>query len=272
MLTEEELAHLLHRQMEDVTAPTGAIVAGSLIRGRRMRRHRNAARIVSGSGVVAVAAVLGVVAFGNITGTTSGIEPANPGTPVDTNVPTTHQFGVPADRTAQVLASLLPAGATRSLNNHAPVTDPRAGKSMSLPDGPDLKNLTSGHTSPGRSASLVFDDGNGASLVEVSIQGPEPGAAPTLGTVDLSSPFCQEAGIACEVVTGGMLVTETPASPGSTTEGVKSASAIYQSDGWAVTVTAYNAKSDKDGAVTRTAPPLTTAQLAKVATYAGWLK
>jgi hypothetical protein len=269
MLSEDSVSHLLRERADQIDVPIERIVAGSVVRGRRLRRRRTARRIISGTGVAVGAVALGAVALGS-----GGPEPSpQRAAPlqVGTPVPTQHRFGVAADQTSATLKSLLPAGSASAVHNESNAPQHTA-PPIHLNDGTPVHSLESGATAAYRQASLLFDDGHGAGLVRVNIGAPDPAGKPTMGTIDLSSAMCHDPGISCRAVTGGVLVTETTESPGSTSEGVASASAIYQSDGWTVTVTAYNATAEKGGIATRSTPVLTSAQLDAIATYAGWLK
>ncbi|MGH3497899.1 MAG: hypothetical protein ACRDP1_10585 [Nocardioidaceae bacterium] len=281
-ITEQDFQRALHSVVDDWGAPpVERIVSGALIEGRRLRRRRTL-HIVPAVGVLAGVVAAGAALVGTSASRTVGDSALDPAAKsAETQAPVTHQFGVSADWTAQTLAGLLPAGATTHLANHDGSVLPKVPQhTLKVAGGAVLKSITSAATAPYRGGQLDYDDGHGAALVEITIQAPDHGGKPSPDNLDIGSALCHQPEISCSVVQGGTLVTESdvpeyaPSSPSenAASNQVDASTAIYESDGWAITVTAYNATQEKGGAVTRATPPLTATQLARIATYTGWLQ
>lgn len=140
-----------------------------------------------------------------------------------------------------------------------------------------LHSIVSQASAAHRSGSLLFDDGHGSALIQLSVQAPDLRRTTSPSREDDSSALCQQPGVTCSTVNGGTLITEGPV-PEYTGrhvphgDPVMSSTAIYETDGWSTTVTAYNATAEKDGVVTRTNPPMSTGQLAAIATSPRWLR
>lgn len=283
-ITEHELTRAMHETVDGLEAPIDRIVAGALADGRRLRgivRRRRALRTTTAVSGLAAAATIGAFVLGSTTSGSRGGSGNDPAVqPADTAVPVTHAFGVDADKVAVTLSKLLPAGSTSDLTNIQSSSAPSLA-SIKLAGGGALNSMESGADSdwPYRGGRLTFDDGHGAAQIDVMIQAPDKNAKPSLATIDISSALCHSSGVTCADVKGGVLVTKTniaeyggSRSAHAAGNGVESSSAVYQTAGWEVTVTAYNATAEKGGTVTRATPPLTADQLNAIATYPGWLK
>lgn len=285
MLTEEEFARALHDRTDHEPAPVDRIVSGSLARGRRVRRRRSVAQLITVTGLVVAVSITGGMIISNTDNAAITVQPAGPGAPghsqpTGSSPGSRHQFGVSeadlATTLAATLKTLVPDGTSTDLTNQATGNSVPPGHEVYPSGGPGLSSVDGTNPERFRGASLVFDDGHGKGLVTIAVEAPAPTNRVTPAPANPQSSFCRQPGVSCKAVSGGMLVTQTAASPDGTSQVLKHISATYISDGWSVAATAYNAtqggRSQPLPHATRAEPALTTAQLATIVQDPEWLK
>lgn len=258
MDAERQLTNLMNQAVATLDPPTGDLVAGAVVRGRRLRRRRTATQFGS---AVAVCGLIGGVAAAVATipsgrtdaGRAGGIQaaaapspPAVPKTAVPTTaVPTT---AAPPVATGPVLTQqsviqtfqeLVPAGVTLSK---------RSG------------NLLAGNGTA--DVDLTYRDGHGAVQVSVTVYF-RSGAF---------GAWCQVS--TCTTTDAGstLAVHQGSDHPGQPNLEPKNWSvALERRDGTGVSVTEWNSMTEKTpSSVTRPLPPLTVAQLTAIVSSPAW--
>ncbi|NJP43414.1 hypothetical protein [Actinacidiphila epipremni] len=255
---DDELGNALHATAETFHPedPQRLVAAGHRT-GRKLRRRRTAV-------VAAGAATLAAVAAGGVLAGTAG-SPAHRAGPAAAPAPatTTAQTPAPAQTTTA------PAPATTPPPHTAPVTGKQISTVLStlLPKGTRTTKVDyTGQGPDYATAAIVVNDGHGLASVSAIIE--SQGTLPSCPTAGSGGP-----GTSCKLthVGGGTLFVykgfEYPDHKGNVKEWLAQ---FVTPDGHSVTVSEYNAPSEKDTPITRTNPPLDTAQLTAVARAAAW--
>ncbi|WP_433891538.1 hypothetical protein [Streptomyces sp. CA-111067] len=242
-------ADALHRVADDLApADRRALMSAGFARGRTLRRRRTAA-VTAGVAVLALAGGGGLLAAtsGNgaghtaATGTTTGV--AAPALQNTASVASTASApSYTARQVENLLVSMLP---------HGKISD-RLGRGTE-------------DTAP--YAQLVFDDGHGPAEVSVVLQ--------TQSDVPQNCAAAHAAGDYCRQTTvhGGTLTIWKGWEYSDHRNNTKEWMAEYRhQDGAQVSVSEWNAPSEKDVPASRPNPPLTAARLASIATAPAWNK
>jgi hypothetical protein len=256
---EDDLLYAITRTGEGFrTERTGQadLVAGGYQRGRRRWRRRSAAAVVGGAAALALVGTGAVHLTGGSTAPTATVAAASSGaggsspamTPAAATSPST--AAVTGDEVLAAFRALLPKGQ---------ITD---GQGRGT-DDPALQGTFAG-------AQLVFDDGQGKSLLSIGIQKHRKGQSqdrtcPDPKTVTMDS---------CSVTTladGSKLYLaqgyEYPDHRATTKEWMAS---LTGPDGREITLSEWNAAQEKGAPDSRPNPPLTPEQLKAVVTDKSW--
>lgn len=236
----DSLPDLMRRATEDLQPATPELVARGIRRGKVLRRRRTA--LAGLSGATAVLATLGVI-IGSSQALRTQVEPATTPTVTVPTVPvkpTVSQPVTPAE-TLATLTSLLPHGLT-STNS----------------------TKSGGYGLGTNEASVLLDDGTGASLLTLSIT--------TADAITDCNPFppgtCTiHADRSVHVVYDDQpLYTDSP-NPGGVRETIVE---LFRPNGTQISLTNYNAPKEKSEH-TRPHPLLTAVQLAQIAGSTQWI-
>ncbi|TCC27306.1 hypothetical protein [Kribbella speibonae] len=233
----DSLPDLMRRATEDLQPATPELVARGIRRGKVLRRRRTA--LAGLSGATAVLATLGVViGSSQVLRTDAQVEPAS--TTVLTPKPTVSQPVTPAE-TLATLTRLLPDGLT-------PIASTKSG----------------GYGLGTNEASVLLDDGAGASLLTLSIT--------TADAITDCNPFppgtCTiHADRSVHVVYDNHPLYPDRPTPGGVRETIVE---LFRPNGTQISLTNFNAPKEKSEH-TRTSPLLTAAQLAQIARSTQWV-
>ncbi|MEU9342926.1 hypothetical protein AB0D74_17135 [Streptomyces sp. NPDC048278] len=248
---EVRLSAALHDAGDTFDADRGALVAGGTVRGRRLRLRRRTT-VLGGAAGVALAGVGGalLVPWG---GSPSG-RPQSPSsvstTPHATSSPTAR--AVTSDDMIGMLEKLLPEG--------------KFGKAEGR--GVDVSEpLVAPY------AQVVFDDGHGPGAVSVAVNRVLPGGSDARQAVrcpdKVYTPYdsCRTSHLPdASVVT----VVKGYEYPDRRVDTKLWTANLVTPDGHHVSVSEWNAAAEKDAPVSRDEPPLSAAQLTKLAAAAEW--
>jgi hypothetical protein len=240
----------LHQAADGFAPADGlALVTAGHARGRTLRRRRTAAMVTSAAAVLALAGAGGLLASTSAHGTAhgnGGVSAAS--APSRGATATAHAVDtaagarpVSAQQMEDLLVSMLPPGTVSGREGR--------GTDDELPPY----------------AHVVFDDGHGASAIEVAVE--PDGAAP---------PDCADAegaGYSCTQthVHGGILtILKGYEYPDHRTDTKEWLAEFRTQDGTLISVSEWNAAAEKDAPVTRPEPPLSAARLAAIATNPVW--
>lgn len=236
----DSLSDIMHRATENLSCATPELVARGIRRGKVLRRRRT---VLAGlSGATAVLATLGVLIGSNQFLHTGGAQVQPASTPAATT-PSKHKPAPPVTpaQTLATLIGLLPAG----LN-------------------PSNSTTSGGYGLGTNNATVMLDDGDGASLLTLSIT--------TADAVTDCNPFppgtCTiHTDRSVHVVYDNQLLYPDGPNPG----GVRQTTVeLFRPNGMQISLTNYNATSEKTRH-TRPAPLLTASQLAQIARSARWV-
>jgi hypothetical protein len=237
----DSLPDLMRRATEDLQPATPELVARGIRRGKVLRRRRTA--LAGLSGATAVLATVGVIIGGSqVLRTDTQVEPATTPTVTTTPTykPTVAQPVTPAE-TLATLTRLLPNGLT-----------------------PTNSTTSGGYGLGTNEASILLDDGAGASLLTLSIT--------TADAITDCNPFppgsCTiHADRSVHVVYDNKPLYGDGPNPGGVRETVVE---LFRPNGTQISLTNYNAPKEKSEH-TRRAPLLTAAQLAQIARSTHWV-
>jgi hypothetical protein len=276
---------LMRHTAEGYANDTDRVVREAARRGRRHKRTRAAA--AAGLGVAAVAllttiAVYGVSSAGELA--TPAVDPTGPATSATTApataTPTTtspsptrttareRTFAFApellADELAEAVATRTPGSRTSdhtTWSEDIAVTD--AGDMQARLDKDD----------PFEGASIVLDDGQGASQVTLLIADNDGiglvGPNPTCGTLPDGTP----PGTTCQDLDDGSILLERARATEARPEGtvVSNTVTVMTADGWMIEATSRNSPAEKNATITRTQPALVVADLARLVLEPDWL-
>jgi hypothetical protein len=228
-------------------ADGAALVSGGYARGRRLRRNR-AAVVTAGVAVLAFAGAGGVLATTASHGAgpqESGVAaaPSRAATATHTQPAATPARARPvsARQMENLLISLLPHGTISG----------RVGRGTDDPLPPY--------------AHLVFDDGHGASAVEVIVE-KDGAAAPDCAGARAAGDWCSRT----HVHGGTLTLLKTYEYPDHRADTKEWLAEFQTKDGAFVTVSEWNAAAEKGAPVSRPEPPLSVARLGAIATSGTW--
>jgi hypothetical protein len=261
-MNEIKLGEEMLRETEGLQPHTADLVARSITRGRSLNRRR---RLGQGLAVLSVVGVIGmgtaVIApmFNAGQGAAHNNAPASSGAPKVV----AHGFGVPASQMAGTLSALLPAGAKSELADWSD-NGTGSGRKLSVGNASSakhdlqlkyeraLKSVNAKKETSFRAGSLVYDDGRGAAEIQVLVQ-PSVSDAKA-GTLDAiaASPEYPDARQAADAVVSNIVTFHSPT-------------------GFDISLTAYNAATEKGQGHTRALPPLTVGQLTSIARNPTWV-
>ncbi|WP_224277451.1 hypothetical protein [Streptomyces sp. LS1784] len=257
---EDDLLYALTRTGEGFRTEQADLVAGGYRRGRSRWRRRSTAAVVGGAAALALVGT-GAVYLGSLggkeTGTVSAASApaATAGSATAAATPTTAKSSAPAvvsgDEVLATFQALLPKGETSEANGR----------------GTDDEWLDGTFAS----ASVVFDDGQGKSLVQIGIQKHHPKQAqvPTcpsdfkLARVDSCS--------ATTLPDGSKLLLEQGYEYSDGRADTKEWHATLTGpDGRSISLSEWNAPKEKGAPDSRPNPPLTLDQLKAIVTDRSW--
>ncbi|MFE2425991.1 hypothetical protein ACFXJ5_04395 [Streptomyces sp. NPDC059373] len=226
----DDLGAALRRTADTFSTDTQALATAGAARGRVLRRRRTTAIVAGAAGL----ALVGAGGFA-LTGLLPRDASARPSAAVPTSIASDQATG---DDTIALLKGLLPKG-----------------KFSQESGGAD-------------SASLVYDDGHGASAISVLLS--------RVSNDPLSCPGTAYAakGSTCKVTRldggGEFYLSQGYEYPDRRVDTKLWNAVLTTSDGRRIDVSEWNAPAEKDAAVTRTNPPLTPAQLRAIAGADDW--
>ncbi|MFD9406235.1 hypothetical protein ACFWBN_04305 [Streptomyces sp. NPDC059989] len=251
---EDELGEALRRTGDGFTTDRNALVDGGERRGRRLVARRRAA--VVGGSVLALAAIgtAGVYSDSLLGGAAPvgvaappALETSPPARSDNPKIPGTGTGAVTAEQLIGVLRGLLPAGG---------LTDARA-------RGTDQPPVVSG----------VFDDGNGKAAISVGLARVDPkGSVAREATQCGDKSFQGYDDCRTEKLADGstLLLSKGYEYPDRRVDTKLWRAVLVTPQGFQVDVSEWNAPAEKGAAVSRTNPPLTTAQLKALVTSDRW--
>jgi hypothetical protein len=240
-------ADVLHRVADDLApADRRALMSAGFARGRTLRRRRTAA-------VTAGVAVLALAGGGGLLAATSGN-----GAGHTAATGTTTGVAAPALHNTASVASIAPSYTARQVENLL--------ISM-LPHGQISDRLGRGTEDTAPYAQLVFDDGHGPAEVSVVLQ-TQSDVPQNCTAADAAGDYCRQT-----TVHGGTLTIWEGWEYSDHRNNTKEWMAEYRhQDGALVSVSEWNAPSEKDAPASRPNPPLTATRLASIATAPAWNK
>ncbi|MEU9046426.1 MULTISPECIES: hypothetical protein [unclassified Kitasatospora] len=260
---EDDLLYALTRTGEGFRTEQAELVAGGYQRGRRRWRRRSTAAVVGGAaalalvgtGAVYLAGAPGAKGAGTVAAASAPTAAAGGGSGSPAATPTTAGSSAPTvisgDEVLATFRALLPKGETTDAKGRGTDDDKANGTFVG--------------------ADVVFDDGQGKSLVEIGIQKHRPGqgqprSCPTdfkLARVD-----------SCAVTTladGSRLMLEQGYEYSDNRADTKEWSAsLVGPDGREINVSEWNAPQEKGAPDSRPTPPLTLDQLKAIVVDKSW--
>ncbi len=245
MTNDSQLTVLLERAVAELQSPTERLVRAGLARGRRLRRRRRA--IQSGTGVALVGLITVVVVSIVLGGSPSALRPAgraHAGTGPTSAPSHVHRASAPAMQS--ISPQLLAERAIKLLPHNGTITD-----------------LHGRATAGDVMAEFVYDDGNGAAQIEVSMGFRQDGADGVDDSCNPSDPVYTET---CTTTRDGSHVGTFVAIRGTTQYSVY----VVRPDHVQVSMTAFNAPQEKDVAPSRPAPPFSLARLTTFVSDPSW--
>lgn len=275
---------LMRHAAEGYAYDTARVVREAARRGRRHKRTRAAA--AAGLGVAAVAlfatvAVYGLSSAGELatpaadpTGTasaTTGPAPTTPTTTTSSPTRTTvreRTFAFAPDLVADELAKAVTAQTPGSrTSDHTTWSE-----DIAMTDAGDMQALLD-RNDPFEGASIVLDDGRGASQVTLLIADNDGiglvGPDPTCRTLPDGTP----PGTTCQDLDDGSVLLVRAQATEARREGtvVSNTVTVMTADGWMIEATSRNSPAEKNATITRTQPALVVADLARLVLEPDWL-
>ncbi|MEY9872356.1 hypothetical protein ABH931_001830 [Streptacidiphilus sp. MAP12-33] len=249
---EDRLARSLRETGEEL-APrdlTG-LVNGGVADGRKRRRRRNTA-VVGGSAALALVAVGGAL-VPSLLSTAKADGVAGPAARPSMSLTAHAKPAAGPDRSAQMIDTL-----KRLLPGGAKITD--ASGRWYLPGGQLLAP----------NAALVYDDGHGASQIEVELTHNPPNATnqpgcanPAYTPNDVCHTYRLPGG-------GRLLIDQGYEYPAKGTGTKDWHATLIKADGSQIDVDEWNSAAEKGSPVTRATPPLSAGQLRTLVTSTAW--
>jgi hypothetical protein len=257
MSFEDRFAQSLRDTGEDLTPVNlTRLVNGGVADGRRRRRRRSAAVAGGSTALALVAVAVGAAVVPSLTGATHPREVAGPAARPSMSLAAS---GAPisdrarAQQMVTTLESLLPKTAR--------ITD--ATGRWALAD-------SGAHPMTAPLASLVYDDGKGASSIELALARYPKGDAP-LPTCGDPAYVPNDVCHVYQLPGGGRLLIDQGYEYPSRGSGTKDWHAVLDlPDGSHVEMDEWNAAAEKGSGVTRATPPLSPEQLRAIVTSHAW--
>lgn len=247
---EDRLGAALRQTGDTFDTDRPALIAAGHTRGRRMRMRRRASVL----GGAASLAMVGV-----------GATLILPGTGQDADKERTQSVG----RTGTAPAASATAAAPTPLTGEEMI----AALTSLLPDG-KVTGATAQGTSTGTPyASLVYDDGQGAGAVAVSLSRVEPDSQSARETTTCpdKTVFPHDACRTTRLADGSFLmIFQGYEYPDRRVDTKRWQAELVTAEGQHIHVSEWNAAAEKDAPITRPEPPLTPEQLEKIATASAW--
>jgi len=283
-----DVQELMRHATEGYTYDTARVVREAARRGRRHKRTRAAAAAGLGAAAVAVAtvAVYGVSSAGELatpaadtTGTASPTKkPALTKPTKSSPRPKTPErertFAFAPDLLADQLAEAVTAQSPGSrISDHT--SWPEDFNSRAMTDAGVMQAWLA-KRNPFEGASIVLDDGQGASQVMLFIAdedndgiGRPVGSDLTCRTVPDGTP----PGTTCQDLDDGsvLLVREQDAEARPEGTVVSNTVTVMTADGWMIGATSRNSTAEKNGTITRAQPALSVADLTSLVLRPDWL-
>ena len=279
-----DVQELMRHATEGYTYDTARVVREAARRGRRRKRTRAAA--AAGLGVAAVAlfatvAVYGVGSAGELatpaavpTGTASATTGPAP-TPPATTSPSPTQ-ATARERTfafaPDLLADELSAAVTAQTPGARTSDHTTWSEDIAMTDTGDMQARLE-KNDPFEGASIVLDDGQGASQVTLLIADNDGiglvGPNPTCRTLPDGTP----PGTTCQDLDDGSILLVRAQATEARPEGtvVSNTVTVMTADGWMIEATSRNSPAEKNATITRTQPALVVADLARLVLEPDWL-
>ncbi|MBY8882276.1 hypothetical protein [Actinacidiphila acidipaludis] len=241
--------HALHRAADTFPPADGlAMVTAGYARGRTLRRRRTAV-------VTAAAAVLALAGTGGVLATTSGHGAAGVNSGVTAASGASHGAATAGAHAVDTAAGARPVSAQQMEDLLVSMLPPGT---VSGRDGRGTDDELPPY------AHVVFDDGHGASAIEVGVE-TDGATAPGCDSVPTGDSCTQT-----HVDGGTLTVLKTWEYPDHRTDTKDWLAEFQGKDGSLVTVSEWNAPAEKGAPVTRPEPPLSAGRLAAIATNPAW--
>ncbi|MEW2302846.1 hypothetical protein AB0958_23205 [Streptomyces sp. NPDC006655] len=248
---ERELSAALHHAGADFDTDRAALAAAGTVRGRRLRQRRRAA-VLGGAAGVALVGVGGALAVDWGGGPSAPARPPAAASTTPEVASSAAGRDVTSDDMIRTLERLLPKGTFanaqgRGVDPNEPLVDPYA--------------------------QVVYDDGHGAAAVSVAVNRVRPGgydarqATRCPDKVYIPYDSCVTSHLPDASVVTVMKGYEYPDRRVDTRLWTAN---LVTPDGHHVTVSEWNAAAEKDAPISRAQPPLSAAQLKKLAAAKEW--
>ncbi|NEA31047.1 hypothetical protein [Streptomyces sp. SID13031] len=248
----DTLPELMRRATENLEPESTDLVERGMARGAVLRRRRTA--LISLSSATAVLATAGIIAAGTQIFDGASAKQAPAASTADTTTTTTTTTTAPPTATRQVSKSASPATTLATLRKVVP-----ANLQQSAPKIGTVNGVFK--------ASVVVDDGKGASLVEVLMMNAKPNlvsCAGIHGTCTVSKDGTMTSHYTNELI----FPYELDKNPAGVRVTVVD---IVRADGTTIAIYSYNARNDLAGPKTRATPLFSAADLAKLANDQQWV-
>jgi hypothetical protein len=244
MDADRSVSELLYRAVVTLEPRVDVLVSGGAERGRRLRRRRRIAQVGSGLALAAL-----------ITTVTVAVWPS---------AGSAGQRGVAAHRTSAAQPPVKVPSRTQQADDSVTMT-PQLLLQRTLdllPRKPDTRRYTGRAFTGWIGAEFIYDDGNGAAQIYVSMGFTEDG-------LHAAQPPCQPSNPGCRVLSDGshLQVFRGPEYsqghlPYNATEWSID---LVRADGVEVSMSEWNSTQEKDAPITRAEPPFSIAQLTAIA-------
>jgi hypothetical protein len=278
-----DVQELMRHTAEGYTYDTARVVREAARRGRRRKNARSAA--AAGLGVAAVAlfatvAVHGLSSPGDLAAPAADPTGTAPATrALETTAPTTPSSSPshtpPRERTFAVtpdaLADELTEGVTALMPGSRTSDHMTWSEGISVTDAGDMQAPPA--RDPFEGASIVVDDGRGASQVTLLIADNDGIGLVGRNPTCRPNPELIPPGTTCETLGDGSIslirAQDTEDRPEGTV--VFNTVSTMTADGWMITATSRNSSAEKNGTITRAQPALAVADLKRLVVGHNWL-
>ena len=245
---EERLSADLRQAGDTFDTDRAALVTSGELRGRRRLLLRRRAAVVGGVASLALVGVGGALLLPG-SGSSAPQDGASVGTGRHTVAATPAPSPVSGDQMIRTLERLLPKG--------------KFGKAEAR--GSDER--------PGPYVQLVYDDGQGAAAISVGLGRVEPGSDEARGTTECPGKvFVHYDACSTTRLSDGsvVMVLQGYEYPDRRVDTKWWSAELVTPEGQHVSVNEWNAAAEKDASVSRQQPPLSAAQLRKLAAASAW--
>ncbi|MFJ5122797.1 MULTISPECIES: hypothetical protein [unclassified Kitasatospora] len=267
---EDDVVYALTRTGEGFRTEQAPLVSGGLDRGRRRWRRRSAAAVVSGTAALAVVATGAVYLSGSAgnspagTVLTAAAEPAagsgtgtgggtGSASPTPSGSATAEPPVITGDEVLATFKALLPKGTVSN----------GSGRGTDDSSGPGNGTFAA--------ADLVFDDGQGKSLISVAIQKHRKGQSqPRTCPADLKTARLDSCAVTVLPDGSRLLLSQGYEYPDHRADTKQWLAQLAGPDGREILVSEWNSPQEKGAPDSRRNPPLGLDQLKSVATDKSW--